>query len=76
MRTIKNKWRSKIDPAFDKAVRNYVMFLDGIENSPSEGMLNLPEDLMDKSLVDNLGRQNLDESTNGVLYVVELYLDI
>ncbi len=65
MATINNNWKSKIDPAFDKAVRNYVTILDGIENSPSEGTLSLPEALIDESLVDNLGKQDLDEPMDG-----------
>lgn len=62
---INNNWKTKIDPVFDKAVRNYVTLLDGIENSPSEGTLNLPDDLIDEFLVDNLGRQDLDEPMDG-----------
>jgi len=65
MDIIKNNWKSKIDPAFDKAVRNYVTILDDIENSPSEGTLILPEELIDESLVDNLGRQDLGEPMDG-----------
>jgi len=65
MSTQQNNWKSKIDPAFDKAVRNYVTILDGMENSPTEGTLNLPEDLIGESLVDNIGRQDLDEPMDG-----------
>ncbi len=61
MKKNKNNWRSKIDPAFDKVVRNYVTLLKIVEKFPDDGTLNLPKDLIDKSLVDNLGKQGLDE---------------
>ncbi len=44
MRTYaKDNWKKKIDPAFDKVIRNYVTFISAPEKSPKEGTLNLPE---------------------------------
>ncbi len=65
MAKIKKNWKDKIDPAFYKVVTYYVTILDGIEKSSKEGALNLPEDLIDKSLVDNLEWQNFNEPMDG-----------
>lgn len=46
MRTYaKDSWKKKIDPAFDKLVKVYVVFLGDLERSPKEGQLALPDDL-------------------------------
>ena len=42
---IKKNWESKIDPAFDKVVREYVDFLGELVANPREGRLNIPEDV-------------------------------
>ncbi len=65
MGTNKKNRKVKIDPAFYKAVKYFVTILDGLEKSPREGMLNLPKDLIDKSLVEDLDWQNFNEPMDG-----------
>ena len=50
MTTLKNNWKSKIDPAFDKVVKIYVGFLDKLQASPAEGRLDIPEDFIESAL--------------------------
>lgn len=55
-----SNWQSKLDPHFDKVVRNYVKFLDERGQSPGEGRLNFPEELTGP-LTDDTAWQGLDE---------------
>jgi len=51
MSIIKNNWKSKIDPAFDKVVRNYLTLFKGIEKLPKEGLLSLSEGFQKDNLL-------------------------
>lgn len=63
MRTyVKDAWKKKIDPAFDKVVKVYVTFVEEFEKSPAEGRLNVPEDFVE-SLINKPDWQSLNELT-------------
>jgi hypothetical protein len=74
MAKIANNWKSKIDPAFDKVVREYVDFLGDLRGNPREGRLSIPEDVAE-SLAAKMPAPALDdadlESTGDLLSYIE-----
>ncbi len=43
----KNGWKGKIDPAFDKTIKNYLLFIKHIEKIPNDGQIQFKGDLKD-----------------------------
>lgn len=73
-RKIKNAWKQKIDPAFDKVVKTYVGFLTEFEKNPREGQLNFPPELIEPitEKADWQDVHKLDmESLDGMLALLE-----
>lgn len=63
MRTyVKDSWKKKIDPFFDRPVKSYVVSLNEFERSGNEGRLNFPDDFVD-TLIDNPDWQSLTDSS-------------
>jgi acyl carrier protein len=67
-------WKSKIDPAFDKVVREYVEFLGELGANPREGRLSIPKDVAE-SLAAKMPAPALDdadlESTGDLFRYIE-----
>lgn len=55
----KNGWKEKIDPAFDKAIKNYIVLIKQIENIPNDGQIKFDGELK------NFINENLDYSKPG-----------
>lgn len=55
----KNSWKEKIDPAFDTAIKNYLIVIKQIENIPNDGQIKFDGELKD------FINKNLDYLTQG-----------
>jgi len=53
----RNRWKSKIDPCFDKLIKFYIDSLSQLENSSREGRLNFPDDFI-KPIIEKSGWQD------------------
>lgn len=57
----KDGWKKKIDPAFDKTIKNYLLFIKHIEKIPNDGQIEFEGNLKD------IVNQNLDFLKSGKL---------